>query len=151
MKQLFYRTCLFLFCSFAIHFTHAQKAEPVVWQFHAEPAQGDRITLYVHALLAPGWHLYSQFLNEGGPVPTRFYFDKLDGLVPIGKTRERGEAVTFYDSTYEMEITWYTGEAFFEQDLSLHRNATTISGHVEFMVCNDEMCVPAVEEFEVER
>jgi hypothetical protein len=126
----------------------AQDVDPVIWSFKVVEETGQESTFYATATLAPGWHMYSQFLKEGGPVPTTFKFRHDEAVYTLaGTTREYGEAVKFYDDTYGMEIVWYPRQVIFEQALRLLKPHGSISGVVEFMVCNDEMCIPSERDF----
>lgn len=107
-------------------------------------------TLSITANIAPGWHLYSQFLKEGGPIPTRFNYERNDDYRLIGDTAEKGKRVVFYDDIYEMEITWYADSVSFSQRISLNHQVTTIKGKVEYMVCNSQMCIPDERQFTVD-
>lgn len=95
------------------------------------------------ATLAPGWHLYSQFMEEGGPIPTRFYFRPDDGYVLKDGTRERGDAIRIYDDIFNMYVVWYAREVVFEQDIRFLQPALTIRGVIEYMVCSKEVCIPS--------
>ena len=148
MVQCFRIILFFIFLFFGFHISKGQG--PVVWRFDADPLRGHEATLHISARLAPGWHLYSQFLKEGGPVPTRIKFHASDDYVLKGVTGESGIAARFYDDTYEMEITWYSEEVVFEQHILLHRPVTSIRGVVEYMVCNEEMCIPGQRDFSID-
>ena len=122
---------------------------PVVWTFRTTPVVGNETTLLVRATMAPGWHLYSQRMPKGGPIPTRFMFDSEGDYIPVGVTEEKGPATVFYDHTYEMEVTWYTGSANFSQRFRLHDPDVTIKGEVEYMACNEHICFPGAHVFSV--
>lgn len=121
----------------------------MIWDFDAGPVVENQTTLSFSARLAPGWHLYSQRIKEGGPIPTRFIFQPDDGYVLSGVTKERGKAEKFNDDTYEMEIIWYTGAVTFFQDIRVLQPGI-IKGMVEYMTCNQETCIPAEREFSIE-
>jgi DsbC/DsbD-like thiol-disulfide interchange protein len=123
--------------------------QPVVWQFEAGTLKGDEATLFISADLAPGWHLYSQRIKKGGPIPTRFTFDSEPDYAPAGVTEESGTADVFFDDIYDMEIIWYTGEVQFSQRFKVRRPDVTIQGKVEYMTCNNQICIPGVQKFSV--
>lgn len=127
---------------------YTQDIPPVSWRFSATPGNAHDAVVHITAHLAPGWHVYSQAIGGGGPVPTRFSFDR-GAYALTGPTREEGNAKTYYDEVYEMEITWYTGVVHFEQDILLEHPAATLTGRVEYMVCNNEVCVPGEKAFSV--
>lgn len=127
----------------------AQGSTPVNWNFKIEQLPQHEIVLNITASIAPGWHLYSQHLKEGGPQPTRFSFHQSDGYIVMGQAEEKGKQTTFYDDIYEMEITWYSETASFLQKFRLNEPVTTIIGEVEYMTCNNQICVPDKKEFEI--
>ena len=137
-------------CAFACSPCGAQDLHQVVWSFKLTDAAGEWSMLHATASLAAGWHMYSQYLRPGGPLPTRFTFRPNESVYAvIGPTREEGNAVRFYDDLYEMEIVWYGEQVVFRQPLQLIKSHGTISGSVEFMICNEEMCIPGKREFSV--
>ncbi len=121
----------------------------VQWKFYSKPFSNQEVVLIMEAKIAPGWHLYSQFLEEGGPMPTSFKFQQSDHYKVIGQPQENGNLSRFRDDIYEMEITWYTHEVSFLQRVQLFQPGATVNGIVEYMVCNKHSCVPASEEFSV--
>lgn len=120
---------------------NAQRHTPVTWHFRTE-----QTTLVATAVLAPGWHIYSQFMEEGGPLPTQFTFDKSEAYSLIGRPEEKGDPFKFYDSTFMIDIIWLSNVAVFSQKIKLHTPYTTIKGKVTFMACTRDMCLPPDEQ-----
>ena len=87
--------------------------------------------------------------GRGWPIPTRFRFEPGDDFVLAGVTREEGSGAKFYGDIYEMEITWYSEVVQFEQDVKFVIPVREIAGSVEYMVCNEKMCIPMEREFVV--
>lgn len=130
------------------HQGNTQVAAPVKWQFRINSTASNQATLLIQASIAPGWHLYSQFIEEGGPIPTEIVIDPTYA-VAIGKAEERGERITFRDELYEMDITWYAGDVGFAQKIKLLNGATSVCGVIEYQVCDDQVCVPSTKSFEL--
>ncbi|MBS1680973.1 MAG: sugar transporter [Bacteroidetes bacterium] len=144
-------THILLFLSlFYCDFSFGQGHQWVKWQFRAEVVGKDEVVITAKAVMAPGWHIYSQLLNENGPIPTRLTFGTSEAFVLLGTPKEMGNAVRFYDDVYEMEITWYNGEVSFIQKIRLTRPVTTIKGTVEYMSCSEQTCVPGKQDFKIE-
>lgn len=150
MIKPFLKAVLTIFIFLILQFCYGQGYSPVSWQFKAEPVTGHETLLSITATLDPGWHLYSQFIKEGGPIPTRFRFEPGDGYVPVSPMDERGKEARFYDDLYEMDIIWYSDVVTFSQRIRLVHPETIIKGKVEFMTCNDEVCIPGEREFMIE-
>lgn len=118
----------------------------VQWQFKANFVTTDEVVLVITATLHPEWHLYSQHIKEGGPMPTRFTFEQKNDFVLIGSTQEKGDPFSYHDETYEMDITWYSGTVTFLQRIKILRTST-INGNIEYMTCNDHNCIPGKQKF----
>lgn len=118
----------------------AQGSPTVRWQFSAQNISPHEDVLVLKASVLPGWHLYSQHLREGGPAPTRIEFVPDEHYQLKDATQEAGDAVTFYDRTYDMEITWYSGSVTFLQHVLVAERPLTIRGNIEYMTCNTQVC-----------
>ncbi len=121
----------------------------VQWKFSTKPMSNNEKLLIMEAGIAPGWHLYSQFIDEGGPMPTSFRFEQSRDYLVIGKPQEDGNLSRFRDDIYEMEITWYTNKVSFLQRIRILQPGTTVNGIIEYMVCNEHSCIPARQEYSV--
>lgn len=119
----------------------------VTWDYLYNPISEE---VQITAKIAEGWHLYSQHIdNELGPIPTTFEFQENGAVQWIGKTIEP-ESIQEYDPNFEGELNFFKEKVTFVQKVKLER-PTTILGTVTFMVCNDVMCLPPVDElFKIE-
>jgi thiol:disulfide interchange protein DsbD len=120
----------------------AQTAASVVkWKNSVVEENGKKF-IRMEADIKEGWHLYSQFLEGDGPVPTTFTFDTNKNVSFIGKVKE-GKAKSAYDENFDMTISYFEGKTVFTQEIKNKTKTTQkISGNVEFMVCDDTMCYP---------
>lgn len=126
-------------------FLHAQIYKPVTWRTSIERLEGNELFLVATATIEEGWHLYSQDVSEGGPIPTSFVYDDLDGDITFeGRPFERDGRVV-YDSVFEMKIKYFEREAIFKQKVTAPVGFDKISGIVEFMVCDDKRCLSPTE------
>lgn len=122
----------------------------VTWTVLARPSGMQEFTIDIKASLRPGWHIYSQYLSEGGPIPTLIIFDHSEDYIPFGHATESGDPVRFYDSLYEMEITRYLQQVSFRQKIKIINAVNSIHGVIEYMTCNEYVCIPQREEFTVD-
>jgi thiol:disulfide interchange protein DsbD len=88
-------------------------------------------------------------MEAGGPIPTHVRFETGDDVTLEGITLEKGDPQTIHDSLYEMDVTWYTGSVVFEQRIRLINPVTALRGAVEYMTCNDEICIPEQKTFSI--
>ena len=117
----------------------SQILDPVEWSTSVEKVSENQYRLITKASIDRGWHLYSQTVPDGGPIPTQFKYTE-DGTFTLdGKTKEE-EGETVNDPVFEMKIKFFNDSATFEQLVDVTDKTTTINGSVYFMVCNDTQC-----------
>jgi len=140
---------IFLFLAVASHAQfpdpNAKIYDPVEWSFSSEKLNDNEYNLIITAKIEKGWHVYSQFIGEGGPIPTSFKFQPSSDYKLVGKVTESPKAVTAFDKNFNMQIAWHKDQVVFKQKVSLLVPKTSIAGTLEFMVCNDERCLPPAE------
>ncbi len=134
------------FAFFLFSFTSISQQE-VTWSFDYDAANRQ---VEIKAELADGWHLYSQEQDSPyGPIPTSFTYEKNKSVKLIGETDEP-QPIEKYDPNFEEEVTFFEGQVTFTQELKLKKR-TSLKGVVTYMVCNERMCLPPVDEaFEIE-
>lgn len=135
----------FLPLLFFISFTTFSQQE-IVWNFSYNCNSGQ---FEMKANLAPGWHVYSTDLGGiAGPIPTEFEFEENKNIVFIGDVEEPQPKVEF-DPNFEETVKYFDKEVIFIQKTNL-KKTTMIKGSVVYMICNDTMCLPPVEQkFEI--
>lgn len=126
-------------------YAHAQIYDPVKWKMEAEHISKNEATVVITATIEPGWHLYSQFIEEGGPIPTTFKFKEGRGYSLIGSVSESPKAISAFDPNFNMQIAWHKSKVRFSQKIKLTQPKVNVVGTLEFMVCNDTSCLPPEE------
>ncbi|HMZ46045.1 MAG TPA: protein-disulfide reductase DsbD family protein [Chitinophagaceae bacterium] len=130
----------------------AQKAKnPVSFSYKAVKKTDGTVDIIALATIEKGWHIYSQNTDKGGPVPTNIAF-KLNPLAKkTGKVLEKGKVEKTFDKTFGVNVMYYSNQVQFIQNFKIKNGIkTSIYGTVEYMVCDDEMCLPPKKEnFEV--
>ncbi|WP_298299856.1 protein-disulfide reductase DsbD domain-containing protein [Hydrotalea sp.] len=136
---------LLAFLVFGMYFSvaHAQIKDPVSWKYAAVKKSADTYEVVITASVEKPWHIYSQNTGAGGPVPTSFSFKKNPLVSVEGKTIELGKLQKVYDNNFKTEVLYYSGQVVFKQLVKVRGNVkTNISGTVEYMVCDDQQCLP---------
>lgn len=133
---------LFLLILISYTMGNAQIFDPVSWTFKAEQVEGNQYKLVFHAEIDPGWNIYSQFLDDGGPVPTSFTFDGGNHFETIGEITESDNAKSAHDPIFDMQVTKFTRYADFSQIVRFSDLSKPVSGYLTFMTCDDERCLP---------
>jgi hypothetical protein len=121
----------------------SQETAPINWQFSSDKKGKDGFEIHLKATVKKPWHTYSQTTPEGGPFPTKITFDKNPLVDPSGPLLEKGVLKTVHDPVFEVDVKYFEGNVDFVQMVRKKGTAkTSIRGTVEFMVCNDEQCLP---------
>lgn len=123
----------------------AQIENPVKWAYAAKRTSPTEATVFIKASIDNGWHIYSQHIEEGGPIKTSFTFEPSKSYALVGKTIEP-KAIAKFDKQFKMNIGFFENEVIFQQKVKLKSaGATNVKGKLEFMVCNDKKCLPPTE------
>lgn len=119
----------------------SQIEDPVTWDFKVESIDGSEVDIIMTATIDDGWHLYSQDAGEG-PIPTTFTFFEDAAYAVQGAVLE-GEPHEEYDKNFESVLKFFDKKAVFTQRIKLLSDQPSkIKGELQFMVCNDAMCLP---------
>jgi len=120
-----------------------QMYNPVKWTTTVEKISDKEYVLKAKAVIQSGWHLYGQYIEEGGPSPTAFTFkNQPKKFELIGKTTEDKGHETV-DKIFDMKIKYFEDKALFTQKIKfISDDISNISAEVDFMVCDDSNCLP---------
>jgi len=128
--------------AFAILSVQAEIQKPVTWSFSNKQLSDTEFDLILTASIDNSWHLYSQFIGEGGPVPTSFKFKPSPDYTLVGKVSESPKPKKIFEKVFEMEVAFFEKKATFTQKVRLKVPAAKIKGTLTFMVCDDSQCLP---------
>lgn len=116
----------------------ASAQDPVKWHFEIT-RDGGQSTLNLTATMEDGWHIYGLELeSDMGPLPTVFEFS--DQEVEWGELMVP-EPLVKYDDMFMMNVSYYEEEVTFTRAI-LNPDVHMVRGSVDYMVCNDETCLP---------
>jgi hypothetical protein len=123
--------------------TQAQVAK-LSWTFSAKKLPGNKYEIRMVATPPAGWHTYSQFTPDGGPLPTEIKFNK-NALVTLeGGIKEVGKLKTEYDKNFKVNVKYFEGKVEFVQIVKVKGPIkTNISGTADAMICSKSTCIPA--------
>lgn len=137
----------FFFFYLSVFLSQAQILQPVKWEFRTKITGPNTAELQFIATIGQGWHLYSQHLPDGGPMPTEFKFEKTSGIQLVGKASEP-TPLEVYDEMFQMKVKYFDKSVTFVQKIKLTSAKPVIaSGTINYQVCNDETCIPGESEF----
>ena len=138
MKRMIFSGILLLAAAAGIH---AQILKPVKWSYGAKRVSAIEAVVFFKAVIDSGWHIYSQQLKPGGPVPTSFAFDKSDDYTMDGKTIEP-KGTSRMEKVFGMNVTFFERNVVFQQKVKLKKGSATVTGRLSYMTCNDKECLP---------
>jgi thiol:disulfide interchange protein DsbD len=127
----------------------AQDAELIRWTCQPEVANGETV-IVMRANISPGWHIFSQHTSDGGPAPLRIAFDFPPGVVAIAPLYESGNATSYYDNVFEMDLTYYTGVLELKQKIRSVNSGGVIKVKLSYVICDEVTCIPTDREFAVQ-
>ena len=143
----------------------AQLADPVKWSYESKMTSSNNAILQFTATIEDGWYLYSQNIQDGGPIKTSFYFNKIEGFEFVDDVEIEEEEgfdgdgskifrVNFVepvpeekdDPIFEMKLLLFKKQAEFTREIRLLTSEPlVIDAFLEYMCCDNEKCLPPTE------
>lgn len=132
-----------VFCILCLSFTILSHSQEVV-KWDISYSSGEKMVL-LNANIQKGWHLYSQHIeNNVGPVPTSFSFKSSNDFILKGEVQEP-KPIQKYDENFEAMLDFFEKEVTFKQNIDVS-NSTVVDITITYMVCNETMCLPPVDQ-----
>jgi DsbC/DsbD-like thiol-disulfide interchange protein len=120
----------------------AQIESPVKWAYGAKRISPTEAVVFLKATIDDGWHIYSAYQKDGGPVKTSFTFEPSKEYILSGKIAEP-TPVTKFEKSFGMNVTYFENTVTFQQKVHLKTaGATVVKGKLEYETCNDHKCLP---------
>jgi len=119
----------------------AQIENPVTWSYAQKKISNTEAIVYVKATIQDGWHIYSQNVKPGGPVKTTIKFNPSKEYSKVGITSEP-KPLSKFEKVFDMNVGYFEKQVVFQQKVKLNKPETTVSGTIEFMVCDESRCLP---------
>ena len=137
MKKALFMICCMLFSINLL----GQILKPVTWSYAAKKLNDKEAIVFIKAVVDKGWHIYSVNQKDRGPVKTSFLFTSSNQYTLIGKIIEP-KPVTKFEPSFGINVNYFERTVIFKQRIKLYQKETTIRGKINFMVCNNEKCLP---------
>lgn len=139
MKHLFTILSVLLLSSVAF----SQSERQVKWTYSAKKIADKTYEVHMVAAIGSSYHMYSQNAGVEGPLPTTITFTKNPLVEFSGKPKENGKLIKKVEEVWGGEVKYYEKSVEFVQVIKLKGNVkTNVVGKVEFIVCNDQQCLP---------
>ena len=125
------------FCSFS-----QIPLNPVMWKATYIDLPNGEGELSFTASIENKWHIYSQRPTDAGPIPTSFSITTTKDFVLVGKVQEENAHEEFVKA-FDAKVFVFEKQAVFKQKIKrINNKAYIIKASLEFMTCNDAMCLP---------
>jgi hypothetical protein len=134
-------TLVFAFLLFTILGASAQIETPVTWSYAQKKISNTEAVIYIKATIQDGWHIYSQTVKPGGPVKTTIKFTPSKDYTKVGPTSEP-KPLSKFEKVFDMNVGYFEKQVVFQQKIKLNKPETTVSGTIDFMVCDESRCLP---------
>lgn len=140
-----------LFFAFLLRAGFSVAGGPVSWAFSLGPEVNGQCEVLLTATCEEGWHLYALTLpRDDGPFPTEIRVQPDAAFELVGAPVEP-TPIEVEDPNFQMLVRYHGHTSVFRVPVRrLSKDAFKVSGQVEYMCCNDKMCLPPVKvEFHV--
>tara|TARA_R100001369_G_scaffold85011_5_gene118282 strand:+ start:6090 stop:8072 length:1983 start_codon:yes stop_codon:yes gene_type:complete len=134
--------------SFSLGFSQSDN-KPAIWTYEAEKISDTEYNLIFRADIHEGWHIYSQFTDENGSLPSEFTFQKAGEDYELVGTTTESETLTEYSDIFEVDETFFKEKAVFTQRIKLlNPEVNQITVDLFYQICK-EVCIPKDEIFHI--
>lgn len=113
----------------------------VIWECILKRRNNDDGEIHMKAKLADGWRIYALGNNPKSPIIMNFNFSSNKAYQTIGEVTQP-TPLSKYDDLMGMHISYFEQEVLFKQKVKIKLNSGKIVGKIEFMICNNQVCLP---------
>ena len=139
MKKFVAILSVFVLLGFMLN---AQVLDPVKVK-HAFKQKDNIVTISFTTKCDSGWHIYSHYIKEGGPIPTDIVIEKSPNFELYGKIIESRKPHIEFDKNFNMNLAFFSNSVTYSQKIKvLSAKDFKVKGYLEYMSCNDETCIP---------
>jgi thiol:disulfide interchange protein DsbD len=127
---------LLLLAFFAIANSLAQIKKPVKWTAKTEKISDTEFNLVMNATIEEGWHMYSQFTPDDGPLPIVLTFKNQKGNFElVGKAKESPYQKHF-NTDFGVDEYFFENKATLTQKVKITNSKTDkIVVNIDFQAC----------------
>jgi thiol:disulfide interchange protein DsbD len=132
--------------SFAIN-AQENIINPVSWSSKSTKISQSTYDVVIIGQIQKNWHVFSQFTDEGGSLPSVLTFENSqDNYHLIGTTKE-SETITKYNDVFEVKETFFVDKVQFTQRIQvISEKLPQIQLNLNYQACK-EVCVNKEENF----
>ena len=137
------RKILYLFIGIFLSISSIKSQEPVSFTTSVNPISENKYELITTSNIEKNWRLYSQYLTDGGAIPTEFTFKNEDpnSFNLIGKMIE-SESITKFDPIFQLDQSYFINSNTFKQVIEINNSEISkVFANIIFQACDDSLCI----------
>ena len=138
MRKIF--LCIVMLTAWLGATTKAQ--QPVQFNVQQKQVSPTELDIIFTGKIAPGWHVYSTGLPDGGPTAATLTTEHAEGIKAEGKLKAIGNEIAQFDEMFSMKLRWFENSVKFVQRYKITGKTYNVKGFLEYGACNDESCMP---------
>lgn len=123
--------------------TNAQQGilSPVSWNSKVVKISDSQYDIILSGKIEKNWHVYSQFTNENGSLPSVLTFQNVKNKYELVGNAKESETVKVFNETFGVEETYFLNTVQFTQRIKvLSDSLKQINIQLEYQVCKD-VCI----------
>jgi thiol:disulfide interchange protein DsbD len=119
----------------------SQILDPVKWKSKTEKISETEFNLILEGKIDAGWHLYSQFTPDGGPIPLGIQYEESTGNYQlVGKTKESKTKKEF-NTVFEVDEIFFENKVVLTQKIKIiNSKIMSIKVVIDYQTCK-EVCI----------
>ncbi|MCR5076692.1 MAG: thioredoxin family protein [Prevotella sp.] len=126
--------------------TATAQQQPVHFTVQQKQVSPTEVDVVFTGKIDKGWHVYSTNLPADGPISATLHTERAEGAEPVGKLTAHGAEQNVYDKVFEMRLRYFENSVTFVQRYKITAKTYSLNGYLEYGSCNDEMCMPPMQE-----
>ena len=137
------RKILYLFIGIFLSINSVKSQEPVSFTTSVNSISENKYELITTSNIEKDWRLYSQYLTDGGAIPTEFTFknESSDSFNLIGKMVE-SESITKFDPIFQLDQSYFINSNTFKQVIEINNlDISKVYANIIFQACDDSLCI----------
>jgi len=121
----------------------AQVEHPVKWSYGERRIDKNTIEIHLKATMQDDWHIYAQDQPANSvSKPASFKFNTGNNYILVGRVKERGKLINFFDPSSGLGAKEYSNTVDFVQVIKIRKPpVSSISGTLTYQACTDHMCL----------
>ncbi|HNK90685.1 MAG TPA: cytochrome c biogenesis protein CcdA, partial [Chitinophagales bacterium] len=143
MKRILQYTNFLILLFFSLYLNAQGMQSHLSFKTSVETLGNNEYNLKITCTLDKDWHVFSQFTDDGGPLPTRFIFKNNKDIQLIGGVKEVGKLHKKFDELFGVNVSSFDNQVTFVQKVKVSNPKAILEGEFDGQVCKDEEgCMP---------